>query len=158
MRGHTDEKCGQRSHVGVLFPWKMRQEIAETKAAFLFLSFFLSLFLPLGFSYANRRKCGSHVERVRECNALRRDTPIGPDEGQCQVSRDPHRDGWQPLEIVNKRKIHWRIIYRNARCALRGRIIEECESYWMQRPSIDRTVIGTEERKNRTSYLLEVIY
>lgn len=54
-KGVHHEKCGQRSHVGVLFPWKMRQEIAETKAAFLFLSLSLFRSLPLGSSYANRR-------------------------------------------------------------------------------------------------------
>lgn len=45
----------------VLFPWKMRQEIAETKTAFLFLS----LSSPLGSSYANRRKCVARRRSLR---------------------------------------------------------------------------------------------
>lgn len=48
-RRRPREKCGRRSHATVLFSWKMRQEIAETKEASLPPSLFLSLplYLPL---------------------------------------------------------------------------------------------------------------
>lgn len=84
----------------VLFPWKMRQEIAETKLASV--------------SYANRRKHSvsnggreslsrwTSIRNVREkkiekllAKAARRDETTGSDEGQCQVLEIP-RNGWQP--------------------------------------------------------------
>lgn len=63
----------RRRRRAVLFPWKMRQEIAETKAALAALS------------YANRRKRGNERGVSRAVSAQTRDAPTGPDEGQCQV-------------------------------------------------------------------------
>lgn len=96
---------------GVLFPWKMRQEIAETKLASV--------------SYANRRKRSvSNGVTEREVDGLgvperegerrflqkrrdrtrrdemKRNETTGPDEGQCQVLEIPW-NGWQPRASKN---------------------------------------------------------